>query len=290
MKYHVRHSTLLAYSAAVEAARFNLRLVPLPWPGETFGRHDLGIDPVPSIREDSVGPYCVNTTRIGFDFPLRQVEIVSAFDVDVVRVKPTGPGPAVAEVRAAGMAERDISARSAAPYLFASRIAVLDPQIGKWAAGSLGSATRIVPAVSALMSTIHGDFTYRPGVTTSRTPPLDAFRLREGVCQDFAHIMIMGLRSHGIPAAYASGYLRTVPPPGKARLIGSDAMHAWVNAWCGPELGWVGFDPTNDCLVGEDHIQIAMGRDYADVAPIDGIFIGTNLQKVTTAVDVEERP
>ena len=98
--------------------------------------------------------------------------------------------------------------------------------------------------------------------------------------------MIVAARAHGIPAAYVSGYLRTLPPPGKPRLVGADAMHAWVNLWCGAELGWVGFDPTNNALVRTDHIFTAMGRDYADVAPIDGVFRGGGRQKLDGAVDV----
>jgi transglutaminase-like putative cysteine protease len=137
------------------------------------------------------------------------------------------------------------------------------------------------------MQAVHREFVYQPGVTTSATSPEEAFASRRGVCQDFAHVMIVALRSQGVPAAYASGYLRTVPPPGKPRLVGADAMHAWVMVWCGRELGWVGFDPTNDCLARGDHILIAMGRDYADVAPIDGTFVGSPVQSLTSSVDVE---
>jgi transglutaminase-like putative cysteine protease len=99
-------------------------------------------------------------------------------------------------------------------------------------------------------------------------------------------VIIIALRSLGIPTAYVSGYLRTLPPPGRARLIGADAMHAWVNVWCGRALGWIGFDPTNNCRAGTDHIPIGMGRDYADVAPLDGTFIGSAPQSMSTAVDV----
>ena len=102
--------------------------------------------------------------------------------------------------------------------------------------------------------------------------------------------MIAALCAHGIPTAYASGYLRTVPPPGRPRLIGADAMHAWVNMWCGSEAGWIGIDPTNDCMVSEDHIQIGMGRDYADVSPIEGNFVGSAPQAMRVSVDVQPIP
>ena len=290
MNYHVRHSTTLSYPAPVALAKFNLRLVPAPWPGQTVGEYALRIVPPPSSREDLAGPYCVNTTRIGFQFPLEELEVISEVKVSVTGPPEPGAGPLLAEVRSEALAQRDISAISPAPYLFASRIAALNVEIGDWAAASLAADSGIVAAASALMNMIHREFTYKSGVTDSATPPLEAFHKRKGVCQDFAHIMIMALRAHGIPAGYASGYLRTDPPPGKPRLVGADAMHAWVNVWCGSEQGWVAFDPTNDCLAHEDHIQIGMGRDYADVAPIDGTFIGTDLQDMDTSVDVECSP
>ena len=117
-------------------------------------------------------------------------------------------------------------------------------------------------------------------------PLNEVFEKRHGVCQDFAHVMIAGLRGLGLPAAYVSGYLRTIPPPGKPRLQGADATHAWVSAWCGAELGWIGFDPTNDLLIENDHIILAVGRDFSDVSPVDGIIVGSRNQKLGVAVDV----
>ena len=128
---------------------------------------------------------------------------------------------------------------------------------------------------------------YDGSATELDTSPAQAFAAKRGVCQDFAQIMISGARAAGIAAAYVSGYLRTVPPAGKERLIGADATHAWVMLWCGPDRGWLGFDPTNGVAVGADHIICAIGRDYADVSPIDGIFLGRDGQKIEVAVDVE---
>jgi transglutaminase-like putative cysteine protease len=162
----------------------------------------------------------------------------------------------------------------------------MNEQITAWGSDLLGPRDDVIAATRNLMGALHREFTYAPGKTTSRTPPQEAFEARHGVCQDFAHVMIMALRAHGIPAAYISGYLLTRPPPGKPKLVGADAMHAWADVWCGNELGWVGFDPTNNCLVSEDHIAIAMGRDYADISPIDGTFIGSAPQSMVSAVDV----
>ena len=116
----------------------------------------------------------------------------------------------------------------------------------------------------------------------------DAWGLRRGVCQDFTHIAIAALRGLGIPAGYVSGFLRTLPPPGEARLEGADAMHAWVRAWCGTDMGWVEFDPTNAMPAGPDHVVIARGRDYFDLAPVKGAMRTSGAQSTTQSVDVVE--
>ncbi len=133
---------------------------------------------------------------------------------------------------------------------------------------------------------IHKDFTYDPKATTVDTTPKEAFRLKRGVCQDFSHVMIIALRSLGIPAGYVSGFLRTIPPPGKERLEGADAMHAWVRVWCGETAGWIELDPTNNIPAGTDHIVVAYGRDYSDVAPVIGVLKSYGNQKAVQAVDV----
>lgn len=286
MIYHVRHKTSLSYAAPVAQAQFNLRLMPWPWPGQSLRTCQLNVTPTPAVRQETPGPYCVNTTHIGFKKPIEQLEVTSEFTIAIEPREMPGAGPLDAQLRAEAMGALDLSVTSPVPYLFASRIAGIDGEMGRWAEGHLLPDAGVVKSVSSLMAAIHSEFTYSKGATTSATPPEEAFAKREGVCQDFAHIMIMALRSNGIPAAYASGYLRTLPPPGKEKLVGADAMHAWVKVWCGHELGWIGFDPTNNCLAREDHILIGMGRDYADVSPIDGTFIGSAPQKMVSAVDV----
>lgn len=141
-------------------------------------------------------------------------------------------------------------------------------------------------AVEAIGLAIDRDMAYEPGSTQVDTPPEEAFARGAGVCQDFTHIMIGCLRGIGVPAAYVSGFLRTNPPEGQERLEGADAMHAWVRAWCGPELGWVEYDPTNGIRVGEQHIVVAYGRDYGDVAPVRGVVRISGAQASSQAVDV----
>jgi transglutaminase-like putative cysteine protease len=147
----------------------------------------------------------------------------------------------------------------------------------------------VLQGAAELMRRIKADFKYDTKATVVSTPISEAFGKRHGVCQDFAHIMIAGLRGIGLPAAYISGYLRTIPPPGKKRLEGADAMHAWVSVWCGEAHGWVGLDPTNAMLMGNDHIVLAKGRDYADISPVAGIILGSREQDVDVEVDVVPR-
>ena len=137
------------------------------------------------------------------------------------------------------------------------------------------------------MRRIKADFVYEIGATTASTTPPMSFALRRGVCQDFAHIMISGMRGLGLPAAYVSGYLRTVQKPDEERLAGADAIHAWVLVWCGEACGWRGLDPTNAIFAGNDHVVLAVGRDYADVAPIGGVIFAAGGQRLEVAVSVK---
>jgi transglutaminase-like putative cysteine protease len=182
---------------------------------------------------------------------------------------------------------RDLSPTAPANYLFPSPLIATFPEIAAWCATELRPDRGVVEAGLALAKAIKRDFRYDGSATQLDTSPAEAFEQKRGVCQDFAQIMISGARSAGLAAAYVSGYLRTIPPPGKARLVGADATHAWVLIWCGPERGWIGFDPTNGVTMGPDHIVMAIGRDYGDVAPIDGIFLGRDGQKIDVSVDVE---
>ncbi len=139
--------------------------------------------------------------------------------------------------------------------------------------------------VTTLGRALHAAMTFDATATTVDTTPEQAFRLRRGVCQDLAHVMIAGLRSLGVPAGYVSGYLRTSPPKGQPRLEGADAMHAWVRAWCGQETGWIEYDPTNAIPAGTGHVIVAYGRDYDDVCPVQGILRMSGAQRSTQSVD-----
>lgn len=160
------------------------------------------------------------------------------------------------------------------------------PEFGAYARAALTAGMSVLATTEAIGKAIDRDMKFDPGATDVNTPPEVAFAARHGVCQDFSHIMIGCLRAIGVPAGYVSGFLRTDPPPGQQRLEGADAMHAWVRAWCGVAMGWVEYDPTNGMFAGQDHIVVAYGRDYADVAPVRGVVRISGGQTNTQAVDV----
>ncbi len=188
-------------------------------------------------------------------------------------------------MRADTCTSADIGPGSPVHFVHPSRLVSLDPAIRDYARASFPPGRPVLAGAAELMQRIKDDFVYEPGATTVTTTPSAAFALRRGVCQDFTHVMVAGLRGLGLPAGYVSGFLRTVPPPGMARLAGADATHAWVMVWCGA-AGWHGLDPTNALIAGEDHVVLAIGRDYADVALIDGVMLASGKQQLTTAVDV----
>jgi transglutaminase-like putative cysteine protease len=171
-------------------------------------------------------------------------------------------------------------------FLSASPRVPLNPQITSYARQSVDRTTSVQAAAMDLCLAIHRDFTYDKKATKVDTSPLEAFTLKRGVCQDFVHVMIAGLRDVGIPAGYVSGFLRTIPPEGKPRLEGADAMHAWVRVWCGLHTGWLEFDPTNAMFAGPDHITIGHGRDYSDISPIIGVLRTSGDHKAKQSVDV----
>jgi transglutaminase-like putative cysteine protease len=131
------------------------------------------------------------------------------------------------------------------------------------------------------------DLTYRGGVSNTATTAVQTINTRQGVCQDYAHLMIACLRSLGLPGRYVSGYLRTSPPPGQTKRRGADQSHAWVASWLGDEIGWVDFDPTNNLLLNDEHITLAWGRDFQNVSPLRGIIMGGGRHTLRVNVDLD---
>ena len=171
------------------------------------------------------------------------------------------------------------------PFAFPSQMTAGDAAIEAYTRESFTAGRPVLAAAEELTHRIFEDFAYTPGATNADTLPVDSFAKKEGVCQDFAHVMLAGLRALRVPARYVSGYLRTHPPEGKERLQGADASHAWVSVW-DPAFGWVDFDPTNDCVPGQDHVALAHGRDYSDVSPVKGVIVGGGDQEIDVSVSV----
>lgn len=174
----------------------------------------------------------------------------------------------------------------AVEFSLASPFAVPDAALAAYGRRAFAPGLPLLAGGLRLMQQIHADFRYEPLATDVGTRAGEALRLRRGVCQDFAHVLIAACRALGLSARYVSGYLLTEPPPGQPRLIGADASHAWVELWC-PQQGWIGLDPTNAVLTGDSHVLLAWGRDYADVAPLRGVFRGGGQAMPRVAVTVE---
>jgi transglutaminase-like putative cysteine protease len=286
--YDIRHVTTYAYESPVSFARCSLRLEPKSGDGQQLVSHTVDIKPKPAdrtIRHDFFGTH---TESVVIETPHRNLRIDSRSRVSVSRHAPgrTAESPDWESVRDLAFEATSLGPDSPIGYVFASPLVPVQQPVTAYAAVSFPQQRGVLAGAVDLMHRIRTEFKYDPKATVISTPLNEVFEKRHGVCQDFAHVMIAGLRGLGLPAAYVSGYLRTIPPPGKARLQGADATHAWVSLWCGVEMGWIGFDPTNDILVENDHIVLAVGRDFSDVSPVDGIIVGSRRQKLAVAVDV----
>lgn len=288
MKYDIRLNLHYEYAATVEGGRHLVRIMPLTLPGmQRVVAATLGIEPQPAERTVFKDFFGNSVTSIAYRQAHETLDLTMKARVSILR-----PDPALDMSPDIGGLERELGStltldsQSPQHFLFASRFAPLHAPIVDYARRSLAPSRSVFEVAMDLCSRIHADFEYDGDATKVSTMADEAFALRSGVCQDFSHVMIAGLRGLGIPAGYVSGFIRTIPPPGKQRLEGADAMHAWVNVWCGREAGWREFDPTNAMLAGNDHIVIGYGRDYEDVAPIVGILRTIGRHSSEQSVDV----
>jgi transglutaminase-like putative cysteine protease len=286
--YTIRHATTYTYEDTVKFARCVLRLTPRSSATQTVLRSAVTVTPRPSSTLEGRGAFGEQTLTMVIDKPHRELLIEGRSQVDVHARAVGDPEDSLAweQVRAQAYETTALGPEGPAAYLYPTRRTPSTPAITDYARASFPAGRPIIEAAADLMTRMRADFVYDPEATTVATPAPEAFAARHGVCQDFAHIMISGLRGLGLAAAYVSGYLRTIPPPGKPRLEGADATHAWVSVWCGDERGWIGFDPTNAVFAENDHIVLAVGRDYSDVAPIDGIILAPGVQTLKVEVDV----
>ena len=285
----VQHETRYDYDRPVEVAHHSAWLRPRESSLQQVLGWTLDIAPLPddAVQEsrDAFGNW-----RHGFSHARvhERLTVLSRFQVRLLAppMPATHLSPPWADAARALRYRAGVSQPDAVEFMLPSHFATVDARLADYARDLFSPGRPLLDAAQALMTRIHQRMAFKPQATDVATDALQALAKGQGVCQDFAHLMIGAMRSLGLAARYVSGYLLTHPPAGQPRLVGADASHAWVDVWC-PVHGWVALDPTNDVWVGQDHVTLAWGRDYADVAPLRGVIRGGGLAPPVVAVTVE---
>jgi transglutaminase-like putative cysteine protease len=288
MIYKIVHRTTYKYKYPVSVGTHVACLKPRALPHHQSSRSELRIEPRPATRTERVDFFgnilCFFTIR-----DLHKELAVEARSQVVVESDATRSSQVpLPWEEAAKSPQNDHSPAGLEAYQFAfeSPRIRLRPEFASYALQSFTPGRPMPEALLDLTARIHKDFRFDSKVTNVRTPPEEVFKKRRGVCQDFAHVQIACLRSLNLAARYVSGYLRTYPPPGQPRLVGADASHAWVSAYC-PGIGWLDVDPTNNIVPSDGHVTLAWGRDYGDVSPLRGLILGGGNHTLRVAVDME---
>src|SRR5882762_3893915 len=287
-RYTIEHVTRYAYTAPVSQSWQLARLTPRVLPWQKPLSHSLQIDPPPDERHDAADSFGNTVTHFGLHGAHRVLRVRMRCSVEVgQRPLPVEGGEAETweSVRDAVRGDPTLDDLNPARMSEPTPLVPLSDAAHDYAAPSLQAGRDWLEAVSELMHRIHLDFEFEPGATTVSTSVDEVLAKRHGVCQDFAHLLLACLRAHGLPARYVSGYLLTDPPPGRPRLMGVDASHAWVAAYS-PKHGWIEFDPTNDQLADQRYITLGWGADFADVVPLRGVILGGGTQEMQVSVSV----
>lgn len=288
MRYDIRLSIAYQYGSSSDRARTIVRLLPSDHAGhQIVTARSLTVDPQPFERHDGTDFFGNAMTTLGFRGPLDHITYTLTATAERLP-QPAAPdlSPGLADLLQEIDAAPSLDPAAPQHFLGTSTRVAPDPAITAFAHEVIEPTMTVLEMVMAIGTALHRDMRFDAEATNVNTTPTEAFAKRHGVCQDFSHVMIAALRAIGIPAGYVSGFLRTIPPEGQPRLEGADAMHAWVTAWCGAKTGWVEFDPTNDCMVGQDHIVVAYGRDYSDVSPVKGVLRTSGKHTSQQLVDV----
>lgn len=286
-RYTVRHRTTYEYEPDVVYSRLVAHLVPRPTKRQEPLHVNVSVTPQPVRRFERTDFFGNTTIWFVIDEPHDALQVLAESSVAVEPLVPLEPDASLAWdlVRESFDAAPGSDAYEAVQFTFDTALTATDETVVAYARPSFPRGRPLLACLIDLNRRIHAGFAFDPEATNTRTTVKEAFELRAGVCQDLAHVGIACVRSMGLAARYVSGYLLTHPPPGRERLIGADASHAWFSAWV-PPYGWVDFDPTNDLMPSDQHITVAWGRDYGDVTPIHGIITGGSEQDVEVAVDV----
>ena len=288
MRYKIKHVTEYAYQDAVGLCHNRLCLTPSNNAHQTCINSDIKISPLPDsflYRQDFFG------NRVAFVSSYKDhdhLEITSVSEVEMVgrhELDQAVASPVLWQEVKQLIALEDKDDFDVVQYTLPSMYIPLSSEVRKFSEDCFMEDATLWSACNTLMQKINKAIEFKPGFTTVNTPVEEVLTNKKGVCQDFAHLMISCLRNMGLAARYISGYIETIPPPGKEKLLGTDASHAWVSVFF-PSAGWVEFDPTNSLLPSDNHITVAVGRDYHDVAPIKGIVFSSGKQSLTVKVDV----
>jgi transglutaminase-like putative cysteine protease len=290
MKYIVQHTTSYTYLEPVSLCHNIARLVPRNTREQVCNNTSILITPEP----DRINEYedFFGNKVIYFSIEKEHWELTVNVTSEVERNVSGGQMKmpvyhnATLEDVQKDLSELKTDVLEIKQYVFETPMTAQDDDILKYALKSFTKGRSVFEASEDLTKRIYTDFEYKPGHTTISTPLSELMQERKGVCQDFAHLAIACLRSVGLPARYVSGYIETLSPEGVEKMIGVDASHAWFSVYI-TDMGWVDFDPTNNCLVSDQHITIGWGRDYADIAPLEGIILSSGSHELTVSVDVK---
>jgi transglutaminase-like putative cysteine protease len=284
IRYRVSHRTTYHYSDVVSLCHNVAHLTPRDYAVQALEASEIRISPFPAARMDRPDYFGNPTVYFTVQDPHTELRIEATHTIAVWPRPPVPAAPPWDSIRERFAGENRPDWLDAAQFRYETRAIPPQPEYAYYAKPAFPEGRSVVEAVADLTARIHRDFVYDPRATNVATPLKEVFEKRRGVCQDFAHFQVACLRSLGLAARYVSGYLSTTPPPGKARLIGADASHAWISVFCG-EAGWVEFDPTNNQMANERYILLGWGRDYSDVCPVKGVILGGGAHDVKVAVD-----
>ncbi len=287
MIFEVSHRTHYRYATPVAQSQHLVHMTPRSAARQTTLRHNLMVEPAPAMRHEGLDNFGNPFVVLEVEVPHKELVLLarSAIETrapDAADFAATTAWDRLDEVLGSGADGLDLDVIQ---YRCSTRITGATLGIADYARASFGQGRPVLDGAMDLTRRMYADFQFDPGATDVSTPVEQVFAQRRGVCQDFAHLALAGLRALRVPARYVSGYILTHPPPGQPKLSGADASHAWISVWSS-ETGWRDFDPTNGIEVGEEHITIAYGRDYNDVSPISGVLIGGGEHVVTVGVDV----
>jgi transglutaminase-like putative cysteine protease len=288
MKYRLTHRTTYTYEGSVTVSHHLARLAPRTLPSQRCPWHELEIFPSPVGRGVHLDAFGNATAYFEVEGKHDKMQVIARSLVEVFPTQHPDPAstPPWEQIRDASQVEKLTPGSEAGAFRFSSPMVPLGKSFAQYAAVEFTPGRPVLAAVLGLTQRIYSEFKFDPRATDVSTSVSEVLKKRAGVCQDFAHLMLACLRSLGLPARYVSGYLETIPPPGKARLTGADASHAWISVFCGERDGWIDADPTNNVLPSERHITVAWGRDFSDVSPLRGVTLGAGGQTLAVAVDV----